>query len=95
VSVTARHWKGPEIKTENAAVWERIRGSILSSKVVNIQFLKPDIALVHVDWVSKSEREANLSAGAFTWVVVKQGTRWLIRSAQNTLQPPRSEGKNL
>jgi uncharacterized protein (TIGR02246 family) len=73
VSVTARHWTGPEIETENAAVWDRFRGGILSSKVVNIQFLKPDIALVHVDWVLKADKDATLSAGAVTWVVAKQG----------------------
>ena len=92
VSVTARRWKGSEIEAENTAVWDRFRWDMLSNKVANIQFLKPDVALVHVDWVLKGDKDANgaqrdLSAGVVTWVAVKQGTRWLIRSAQNTLAP--------
>ena len=90
VNVGARHWKGrQQIEAEHAARLGQFSESVWSTKAIAVQFLKPDVALVHVDWGLKGDRDADGTprpprGGVFTWVVVKQGSGWLIRAAQNT-----------
>lgn len=90
VNVGARHWKGrQQIEAEHAARLGQFNESVWSTKAVAVQFLKPDFALVHVDWALRGDKDADGTprpprGGVFTWVVVKQGSGWLIRAAQNT-----------
>jgi len=50
-----------------------------------VQFLRPDLALVHLAWGMEPPRE-----GLFTWLMVKEGDKWLIRAAHNTnVAPPK------
>ena len=90
VNVGARHWKGrQQIEAEHTARLGQFNESVWSTKAVAVQFLKPDVALVHVDWTLKGDKDPDGTArpprgGVFTWVVVKQSSGWLIRSAQNT-----------
>jgi uncharacterized protein (TIGR02246 family) len=90
VNVGARHWKGRgEIEAQHAARLDQFRESTWSTRAVNVQLLKPDVALAHIDWILKGDKDADGTprpprGGMFTWVVVKQGGSWLIRAAQNT-----------
>lgn len=90
VNVGARHWKGrAQIEAEHAARLNQFRESTWSTKAVKVQFLEPDVALVHVDWAMQGDKDPDGTpraprGGVFTWVVVKQGDGWLIRAAQNT-----------
>lgn len=90
VNVGARHWKGRrEIEAEHASRLDQFRESAWSTRAVKVQFLRRDVALMHVDWTLKGDKEADGTprsprGGVFTWVVVKQGSAWLIRAAQNT-----------
>ncbi len=100
VNVGARRWKGrAEIETEHTQRLNQFRESTWSTKAVTVQFLKPDMALAHVDWALKGDKDPDGTprsprSGVFTWVVVKQSSAWLIRAAQNTnsgnlaTQPP-------
>jgi len=63
--------------------------STWTTKAVTVQFLKPDIALVHVDWGITGDKDPDGGPrkpreGVFTWVVIKQSGTWQIRAAQNT-----------
>jgi hypothetical protein len=56
---------------------------------VAVQFLSPDVALVHVDWETRGDLDFDLKPwpprkGLFSWLVVKKDGTWRIRSAQNT-----------
>jgi uncharacterized protein (TIGR02246 family) len=90
VNVGARHWKGRnEIQAEHAARLGQFRESVWTNKGVTVQFLKPDIAIVHITWSMRGDKDPDGTArppreGLFTWVVVQQGGDWLIRAAQNT-----------
>ena len=87
VNVWGLHWRGrAEIEREHA---ERHRGqfkdSVWTTRQVQVQFLRPDVALVHVGWALQPPRE-----GILSWVMLKEQGQWLIRAAQNTnLAPPK------
>ncbi len=90
VNVGARHWKGrQQIEKEHTSRLGQFRESVWSTKTVNVQFLKPDVALVHIDWTLRGDKNPDGTprpprGGVFTWVVVEQSSGWLIRAAQNT-----------
>ncbi len=90
VNVGAKHWRGrKEIQEQHTARLSQFLESTYKTKKVTIHFLKPDIALVHVDWALTGDKEPDGTPrqsreGVFTWVVVKQGETWRIRAAQNT-----------
>jgi hypothetical protein len=51
---------------------------------LRVQFLKPDVALVHLAWAMQPARE-----GLFTWIMMRERGQWLIRAAHNTnVAPP-------
>lgn len=90
VNVGARHWKGrQQIEAEHTSRLNQFRESTWSVKNVALQFIKPDVALVHIDWTLAGDKDPDGTprqprGGVFTWVVVKQGSEWLLRAAQNT-----------
>lgn len=90
VNVGARHWKGrAEIETQHAARLPQFAESVWSTKESTVQFLTPDIALAHVTWGMKGDKNPDGTSrepreGVFTWLVVKKNGEWLIRAAQNT-----------
>jgi uncharacterized protein (TIGR02246 family) len=92
VNVGARHWKGrSEIQAQHAARLEQFIGSVWTTKEITVQFLKPDIAVAHITWGMRGDKDPDGTPrqpreGLFTWVVVRQGGNWLVRAAQNTNQ---------
>jgi hypothetical protein len=51
VNVGARHWKGrKEVEWQHAARLNQFPESVWETKEVTVQFLWPDVALVHVAW---------------------------------------------
>jgi uncharacterized protein (TIGR02246 family) len=96
VNVAGLHWKGrAQIVQEHA---ERHRTNLKLSHwtthSVAIQMLTPDTALVHINWGMTGDTDFDGTPreprdGIFSWVVVKQNSRWLIRAVQNTNVSPR------
>lgn len=63
--------------------------SVLTTTDVQVKFLKPDIALVHVSWGMKGDKDPDGTPrqprrGILTQVLTKHGGRWLIQASQNT-----------
>jgi uncharacterized protein (TIGR02246 family) len=96
VNVAGLHWKGrPQIVREHA---ERHRTNLKLShwitRNVTIQQLSPEVALVHIDWGMTGDTDFDGTPreprdGIFSWLVLKQNNRWLIRAVQNTNVSPR------
>jgi uncharacterized protein (TIGR02246 family) len=91
VVVTGEHEKGREASIARLAGLHRtqFRDSIWTNEHVAVQFLRPDIALVHIDWAIRGDRDPDDTVrsprrGIFTWVVIKQGEEWKLRAAHNT-----------
>jgi uncharacterized protein (TIGR02246 family) len=90
VNVGAKHWKGrKEIEAQHAARLSQFIESIWETSGIEVQFLRPDVALVHVSWGLKGDKDPDGSPrqpreGIFTWVAIKEQGKWLIRAAQNT-----------
>jgi uncharacterized protein (TIGR02246 family) len=90
VNVGGRHWKGQEqIREQHQARINQFKSSIWTTKFVSVQFLEPDIALAHINWVLEGDTDPDGTArpargGVFTWILTKSGTSWRIRAAQNT-----------
>ena len=67
----------------------RFKNSVWTTKHVNVQFLAPDMALVHVDWQTRGDLDFDLKPwpprnGIFSWLVVKNAGSWRIRAVRNT-----------
>jgi uncharacterized protein (TIGR02246 family) len=85
------HLKGRQQIIENMtrSHQTQYKESVWSVEGVEVAFLKPDVALVYVDWSIRGERDSGgrtipPHSSVFGWVVVKQPDGWKIRSAQNT-----------
>ncbi len=91
VNVAGQHWKGrAEVVKQHAdRHLVRFKNSVWTTKAAKVQFLLPGVALVHIDWETRGDLDFDLKPwpprkGIFSWVVVKTGNDWLLRSAQNT-----------
>jgi uncharacterized protein (TIGR02246 family) len=66
------------------------KDSVWKTTDTQIRFLRPDVAIVHVNWTITGDRNADGTprpasrSGIFTQVMVKQGGHWLITASQNT-----------
>jgi uncharacterized protein (TIGR02246 family) len=81
VNVWGLHWHGrARIEQEHA---ERHRAQFKDTawitREVQVQFVRSDVALVHLAWSMQPPRE-----GLFTWIMLKEQGKWLIRAAHNT-----------
>jgi uncharacterized protein (TIGR02246 family) len=90
VNVAGLHWKGRDQVVKEHAERHKVRfkNSVMTFKTVRVQFLRPDIALLHIDWETRGDLDFNLKPwpprkGIFSWLMVKVGD-WKIRAAQNT-----------
>jgi uncharacterized protein (TIGR02246 family) len=91
VVVTGEHRKGREASMAQLGEQHRtqFRESVWTNEKVSVQFLRPDVALVHIEWGIKGDRNLDDTPrpprkGIFTWVVVKEGAAWTLRAAHNT-----------
>jgi uncharacterized protein (TIGR02246 family) len=80
VTVTGEHSKGREASTAQLAQQRRtqFRDRTWTNAQVSVQFLRPDIALAHIEWAIKGDRDPDDTPrppreGIFTWVVLKEG----------------------
>jgi uncharacterized protein (TIGR02246 family) len=81
VNVWGMHWRGrARIEQEHAERHRaQFKDSVWITREARVQFLRPDVALVHLAWAMQPPRE-----GLFTWILLKEQGRWLIRAAHNT-----------
>lgn len=87
VNVWGMRWRGrAQIEREHAERHRtQFKDSVWTTRGVRIQFLKPDVALVHLEWGMQPPRQ-----GLFTWIMLKEQGKWLIRAAHNTnVAPPK------
>jgi uncharacterized protein (TIGR02246 family) len=97
VNVNGHFWKGrEEIEKNHAATHAMMfKESVWTTLDTNVRFLGPEIALVHVKWALRGDRNPDGSPrqpreGFFTQVFIKQGASWLITASHNTniIHPP-------
>jgi uncharacterized protein (TIGR02246 family) len=67
----------------------QFKESVWETTDVQVKLLKPDLALVHVSWGIKGDKDPDGTPrqprrGIFTRVVTKEGGKWLIKASQNT-----------
>ena len=66
------------------------KDSVWKTTNTQIRFVKPDVAIVHVNWGITGDRDADGTPrnkprdGIFTQVMVKQNGQWRISASQNT-----------
>lgn len=91
VVVTGEHRKGRDASMAQLGEQHRtqFRDSVWTNEKVSLQFLRPDVALVHIEWAITGDRNMDDTPrpprqGIFTWVVVKSGADWKLRVAHNT-----------
>jgi uncharacterized protein (TIGR02246 family) len=95
VNVWGMHWRGrAQIEREHA---ERHRAqfkeSVWTTREARVQFLRPDVALVHLTWSMAGGRDPDGTPrppreGLFTWIMLKEPGKWRIRAAHNTNVTP-------
>lgn len=72
----------------------QFKDSVVTFRAVDVRFLKPDVALVHIDWRIEGDRDSDGTSraprnGVMSWVVVRQRDEWRIASSHNTnVRPP-------
>ena len=95
VNVNAGRGKGIEAVVQGHARVHagKFKDSVFKVKDVEVEPLKPDVALVYVSWGMSGDRDDDGTArepreGLFTWVTVKEGTAWKIRASHNTNKTP-------
>jgi uncharacterized protein (TIGR02246 family) len=91
VNVGGMHWKGrDQIRKEHARSHElQFKESVLTVENVSVRFLKPDVALAHIEWWMKGDRDPDGTSrppreGVMSWVLVKRGGVWRVASSHNT-----------
>jgi uncharacterized protein (TIGR02246 family) len=68
---------------------DKFKDSVVTIKDVSVALLKPDVAIVHVSWGMRGDRNNDGTPrepreGLFTWVTVKVGDSWKIRASHNS-----------
>jgi len=63
--------------------------SVWTTKSTKVKFIKPDVAIAHVEWGMKGDKDPDGTSrqprqGIFTWVVEKRKGMWLLIASQNT-----------
>jgi uncharacterized protein (TIGR02246 family) len=91
VSVGGVHLKRrQQIRDEHATLHQmQFKGSTLTVEGVTVRFLKPDVALAHIDWRIEGDRDPDGTSraprtGVMSWVVVRKANEWRIASSHNT-----------
>lgn len=91
VNVWGMHWRGrDEIEREHANRHRtQFKDSVWKTGELRVQFLKPDVALVHLGWGMAAGRDPDGAPrkprqGLFTWIMLKEQGTWRIRAGHNT-----------
>ena len=92
VNVAGVHWKGrEEIEREHVArhAGPVFKDSVWTTRSVSVSILKPDLAVVHIEWSIREDRDPDGTPrqpreGVLSWVTVKDGSVWRIRAGHNT-----------
>lgn len=91
VNVIGLHWQGREqIQRAHAELHRtRMKDSRLAIQSHSVRMLRPDVALVHATWELTGDTGIdNLPSpprhGVLSFVVTREGGRWLIAASQNT-----------
>lgn len=92
VNVAGMHWRGrEEIEREHAARHASpvFKDSVWSTQHVYVALVKPDLALVHIDWAIRGDRDPDGTPrqpreGVLTLVTIKDDVAWRIRAGHNT-----------
>ena len=67
----------------------KFKDSVLTANSIEVASVRPDVAVVHVKWSMKGDRNNDGTArepreGIFTWITVKEGDSWKIRASHNS-----------
>ncbi len=67
----------------------QFKESVWTTKNTTVKFVKSDIAVAHVEWLVKGDKDPDGTLrqprqGIFTWVLEQKKGAWLIIAAQNT-----------
>jgi uncharacterized protein (TIGR02246 family) len=67
----------------------KFKNSVMTVNDVDVQSIEPDVAIVYVNWGIRGDTDNDGTPrqpreGLFTWVTLKQGAEWKIRSSHNT-----------
>ena len=92
VNVAGIRWKGrEEIEREHAARHGGpvFKDSVWTTRGITVSILKPDLAVVHIEWSIRGDRDPDGTPrqpreGVLSWVTVKDGSVWRIRAGHNT-----------
>ncbi|HXG72677.1 MAG TPA: SgcJ/EcaC family oxidoreductase [Gemmatimonadaceae bacterium] len=91
IAVTGTWLKGRKAFEEHHATRHamQFKESVWETTDVEVKFLKSDIALVHVNWALKGDKDPDGTRrqprrGIFTRVATKEGGKWFIKASQNT-----------
>lgn len=65
------------------------KDAVFTVRNVTVAFLKPDVALLHIDWGLVGDRypdgrPGKPREGVLTWVTIKDGDAWKIRAVHNS-----------
>ena len=92
VTIRAEHVRGREaIASGHAAIFRTIyAGSVNRFIIDSLRFLRPDVALVHVDAALNAPTGplAGRHTAKFSAVLTRESGDWQITSFHNTLVPP-------
>lgn len=91
VQVAGRRWIGTDEIRKNHTVLHamQFKNSEWTNHDADIRFLSPEVALVHMTWSMKGDKNPDGTPrpereGIFTQVFQKQDGRWLIAASHNT-----------
>lgn len=67
----------------------KFKDSVMTLQSADVKLVKPDVAVVHVKWGLRGDRNNDGTArepreGIFTWITVKDGDTWKIRASHNS-----------
>ena len=91
VNIGGMHLKGREqIRSEHVKLHAmQFKESVLTIRGVSVRFPAPSVAIAHVEWAMKGDRDSDGTSrrpreGLATWTLVKRAGDWRIVASHNT-----------
>jgi uncharacterized protein (TIGR02246 family) len=92
VTIRAEHFQGRDVIAEgHAAIFRTVySGSTIRATIESLRFLRPDIALLHVEaeLTAPAGPLAGKNTARFSAVLTRESGGWQIASFHNTMAPP-------